>query len=262
MAEQKKVVITGGSSGIGESLVRQFAKAGYEVLFSYCRGGQRARDLCEELCSYPVSCGELDQGDPASLQKFINGLPDNIFALIINGGLGSKTVEKVSSDLMEQDRALMQVNALGPMWLCRSMIPVMEKQGQGKVILMSSVGGGVSVFPGFRLADQMSKAALVCMGRLYAATLASSSVDLFTVCPGATDTPMFQSSTTGNMSEAELEGFADGLPGRRLIEADEIAELCLYLCSAQGQVLRGSVLDASLGLGSAPWMIKKSQEQH
>lgn len=65
---------------------------------------------------------------------------------------------------------------------------------------------------------------------------------------GATDTPIFQTSTVTHLDDAKREDFLDGLPEKRLIDTEEIAELCLFLCSPAGQVLRGTILDASLGL--------------
>ena len=194
-----------------------------------------------------------------SCLEFCEHIPADIDVLIINGGLGSKTVENYSLDPPVQDELFLKVNALGPLWLCREMIPQMEERNSGKIILVSSVGGGVAPFPAFRFAEQMSKAALAYMGRQYAAILAGTGVDIFTVCPGATDTPMFQASAMNHLEDGERDNFLDGLPGKRLIEAEEMAELCLFLCSPVGQVLRGALLDASLGLGGVPWMIQKKR---
>ena len=256
---KKKVVITGGSSGIGKALVERFARSGCEVWFSYCRGKARAEALCQSLQSYPVVSVYFDQGDYDSCQAFCEHIPAEIDVLVINGGLGTKTVENYSSDPQIQDELFLKVNALGPLWLCREIVPKMEMRDSGKVILVSSVGGGVAPFPEFRFAEQMSKSALAYMGRQYAAILAGTGVDIFTICPGATDTPMFQASTMNHLEDSERDSFLERLPGKRLIEAEEIAELCLFLCSPAGQVLRGTVLDASLGLGGVPWMIKKQR---
>ena len=202
----------------------------------------------------------FDQGQYDSCQKFCAQLPDDIDALIVNGGLGTKTVENHAREIQVQDELFLKVNALGPLWLCQAIIPKMQAREAGKVILVSSVGGGIAPFPEFRFAEQMSKAALAYMGRQYATILVETGVDIFTVCPGATDTPMFQASTMNQLNDLERQDFLNGLPGRRLIEAEEIAELCLFLCSHAGQVLRGAVLDASLGLGGVPWMIRKNEE--
>ena len=175
MAElKKKAVITGGSSGIGKALVELFSRSGYEVWFSYCRGKARADALCESLHPLSVVPVYFDQGDYDSCQRFCQHLPEDIDVLIINGGLGSKTVESYTHQSQVQDELFLKVNALGPLWLCRDLIPEMERREAGKVIFMSSVGGGIAPFPAFRFAEQMSKAALAYMGRQYAAILAET----------------------------------------------------------------------------------------
>ncbi len=130
----------------------------------------------------------------------------------------------------EQDAALIQVNAIGTLWLNNLLYPSMVERGSGKIIFISSVGGGTTQIPGFRHADGMSKAAIAFLTKILAADLA----------------------------EKEREAFIDSLPKNRLIDPKEIAEVALFLASSAGRVLHGAVLDASLGLGVNPELIQKS----
>ena len=127
--------------------------------------------------------------------------------------------------------------------------------GFGKVINISSVGGGIYHYPGFRLADGMSKAAIAFMTKQLAAELVCEPVDIFAVCPGATATEMFDASSLQHLTSDAQEAFKLSLPKRRLIEPDEIAEICLFLASDKSQVLHGAVIDASMGLGVRPGLI-------
>ena len=122
---------------------------------------------------------------------------------------------------------------------------------------MSSVGGGIFHFPGFVLADGMSKAAVTFMMKQMAAEHSHSKIDIFAICPGATDTDMFQSSSLNHLSESERETFLKILPKERMIEPEEIAEICGFLCQPHSTVMHGTVIDASLGLGVSPGSIKK-----
>jgi NAD(P)-dependent dehydrogenase (short-subunit alcohol dehydrogenase family) len=152
------------------------------------------------------------------------------------------------------------VNAVGALWLTRALLPAMEERGFGKIILVSSVGGGVTQFPTFHIADGMSKAALAYLGRHLQARYSRAPVDVFTICPGATETPMFEASTLAHFDEAARKKLTDSLPGRRLIDPAEIARLALYLCTEEARVLRGAVLDASLGLGVDPGALTGGNE--
>lgn len=259
----KKVLITGGSRGIGRSLVHTFHAAGYEVVFTYRSGEAEAQAIASQLSdtpsnSIPPECIYLDLADYTSL-KACADKHDNTDILILNAGLGSKTVESVTNTEYEQDRLLLQANALGSLTLCKLCLPTMEKRHSGKIILVSSVGGGINTFPDFRVAEQMGKAALVYLGRQLSAQFINTGIDIFTVCPGATNTGMFQRSTLDNLAPEQRDHLVSSLPGGRLISPDEIAQLCFYLCQPEAQLLRGAILDASLGLGSWPAALKKEQ---
>lgn len=252
---RRTVLVTGGSSGIGAAMVDAFVEAGFRVWFTYHTGEERARALLNRHGGAEVAAFALELGNRASHDQLLHDLPGSVDVLVQNAGLGSKTVERVSSDPLEQDAALLRVNAIGPWWLTRQLLPQMEARGSGTIILVSSVGGGVNQFPAFHPADGMSKAALAYLGKHLQARYAREAIDVFTICPGATDTPMFAASTLNDLPEEERERLIASLPGRRLIDPAEIARLTVWLCSEPARVLRGAVLDASLGLGVHPGLI-------
>jgi NAD(P)-dependent dehydrogenase (short-subunit alcohol dehydrogenase family) len=248
----KSVLITGGSSGIGRELVKLFAREGYSTWFTYFRGRDRAEELISSLPQGKIRAFRLDLGHWESHRLLLKELPGPVDVLINNAGLGSKTVESVAQNRHEQDAALLMVNAVGPLWLTRAILPTMLRRNFGKIIFVSSVGGGITHFPDFRTADGMSKAAMAYLGKHLQARHVHDPLDIFTICPGSTATPMFEASTLSLFNETEREHFASQLPGGRLIDPKEIASLALWLCTDEARVLRGSILDASLGLGVAP----------
>ncbi|UCD74651.1 MAG: SDR family oxidoreductase [Phycisphaerales bacterium] len=250
-------LVTGGSSGIGAALVRAFAETGHAVWFTYNRGKSRAEELASSLADRDVRAFQLDLGDWESHRQLLTDLPGPVDILVSNAGLGSKTVEHYAETAQEQDAALLHVNATGTLRLTQAILPQMRQRGFGKIVIISSVGGGITQFPGFRLADGMSKAALAHLGRQLAAEMAHEPIDVFTVCPGAVDTPMFRQSTLDHLSVQDRAALISSLPDQRLIEPEEIAELVLWLCSPAARVLRGAVLDASLGLGTNPGLLDK-----
>ena len=256
---KRTVLITGGSSGIGKTMVHEFVATGYRVWFTYHTGQKRAEQLVTELGPRAVVAYHLELGNRESHRKLMEELPGPVDILVNNAGLGSKTVEKVSVDIHEQDQALMMVNSVGPVWLIRDLLPSMKARKFGKIILVSSVGGGVAEFAGFHWSDCMSKAALAYLGKHIQAEYAREPIDVFTICPGAVETPMFEMSTLAHLSDAERARFVGSLPGNRLIDPKEIAKLAAWLCTDEAYILRGSVLDASMGLGVRPGMITESR---
>jgi NAD(P)-dependent dehydrogenase (short-subunit alcohol dehydrogenase family) len=254
---QRTVLVTGGSSGIGRAMVERFARAGYRVWFTYRSGRERADALVKSLPGADVRAFAFDQGDWDAQQRFLAELPGPVDVLVNNAGLGSKTVEAYADERHLQDAALMQVNAVGLLWLTDALLPGMRERGYGKVVNVSSVGGGITQFPRFRLADGMSKAAVAFLTRQLAAETAHEPIDVFAICPGAVETSMFEASTLRGMSPEERAAFEARLPKGRLIQPEEIADLALFLLRDEARVLHGAVLDASMGLGVHPALITK-----
>jgi NAD(P)-dependent dehydrogenase (short-subunit alcohol dehydrogenase family) len=249
-------LVTGGSSGIGTSLVKLFAKKEFKVLFTYNSRKESAQRIVDQLEPFDVQMFHFSQGNLASQNRLLTQLPERIDVLINNAAVGSATVKRLSEDKFEQDRKMFEINALGVLWLTEAIIPRMIENG-GKIINISSVGGGIFHYPGFVLADGMSKAALTFMTKQLAAEHAHTKIDIFAICPGATDTDMFQSSTLNKLSDDERVDFVGTLPKKRLIDPDEIALICEFLAQEHSTVMHGAVIDASLGLGVSPGMIKK-----
>jgi NAD(P)-dependent dehydrogenase (short-subunit alcohol dehydrogenase family) len=182
--------------------------------------------------------------------------------VVQNAAAGSATVADYEPDPGRADQALFEINAIGAFDICRRAVSSMQRATDGrqrKLINVASVGG-LQVFPSMRLADNMSKSAVVYMSCQLAAELAQSDIDVFALCPGATDTEMFQRSTLDRLSSEERERFLARLPKRRLITPAEIAAVIVFLASEHSTVLHGAVLDASMGLGVHPGLLTGSQE--
>jgi len=253
---KKTVLVTGGSSGIGTSLVKLFAKKDFRVLFTYNSGKESARKIADQLGTDDVRMFHFTQGNLESQETLLAQLPDRIDVLINNAAVGSATVKRLSDNKHEQDRKMFEINCLGVLWLTEGIIPKMMENG-GKIINISSVGGGIFHFPGFSLADGMSKAAVAFMTKQLAAEHAHTKIDIFAICPGATDTDMFQSSTLNKLTDDQRKEFVEILPKKRLIHPDEIALICEFLSQEHSTVMHGAVIDSSMGLGVSPGMIKK-----
>lgn len=144
--------------------------------------------------------------------------------------------------------------------------PFLGTDKKRTVLFVGSVGGGSqSVFPGFRAADAMSKAAVAYGCKYFAAQNrrqmngTSSGVDFVCLCPGATLTDMFRRSTLDKMEArgpGELERFLNALPQGRLMLPEEVGEAVYWLCSSPAATMfHGAVIDASAGLAVRPGVL-------
>ena len=182
-----------------------------------------------------------------------DGRTRQVEVLVNNAAVGSATVDELSDDPAEQDSLMMTINADGSLKMCQEILSLLEGTNR-KLINISSVGGGITAFPGFRLFDGMSKAAVAFSTRQLAAetTHKDVDVDVLAICPGATDTPMFQASTLDKLTAEERARSCANLPKSRLIQPADNAEVVHFLATPASRVMHGAVLDTSMGLGSRP----------
>jgi NAD(P)-dependent dehydrogenase (short-subunit alcohol dehydrogenase family) len=259
----KVVLVTGGLGGIGRACVQAFLAHGANVAFTYAAGVESPQVANQVLAMHPgrLSAHALDLRDVRSIQQCVDDAVarwGQIHMLVNNAAVGSATVATYAEDMQTQDTMMLHINADGSLKMCQAFLAAAHATlttVPRKIINFSSVGGGVQNFPGFRLSDGMSKAAVAFMTKQLAAELVHSAVDVFAICPGATNTPMFQASTLNHMTPAEQQAFAASLPKGRLIEPIDIANIVLFLASAYSTPMHGAVIDASMGLGVRPGLI-------
>lgn len=259
----KVAFVTGGFGGIGRACVAALAAHGARVAFTFAEGHESADDVARRVAEDPehLSAHGLDLRALDSIERCMQQVMarwGRIDIVINNAAVGSATVAKYASSPSEQDSAMFLINADGTLKVCQTFLTLMAddlKSSPLKIINLSSVGGGIQAFPGFRLSDGMSKAAVALLTRQLAAELTDTRVDVFAICPGATNTAMFQASTLNAMSDEQREAFTSGLPKGRLIAPEEIANLIVFLASEYSTPLHGAVIDASMGLGVRPGLI-------
>lgn len=255
-------LVTGGTGGIGRACVARLGAYGATVALTCVEGVEDPAAVQAGFGGLAVTAHPLDLRDAGSIRRCIAGVAarhGKIDVLVNNAAVGSATVAAFSDDPGAQDSLMLAINADGTLKMCQQFL-ALPGEGVRKLINISSVGGGVTCFPGFRLSDGMSKAAVAFLTRQLAAEAVHTEVDVFAVCPGATDTPMFEASTLSKLSPGERAAFLARLPKGRLIAPAEIAALVHFLSGPQSRVLHGAVLDASMGLGVRPGLMSEQAE--
>jgi NAD(P)-dependent dehydrogenase (short-subunit alcohol dehydrogenase family) len=259
----KIALVTGGLGGIGRACVHALRAHGAIVAFTYATGVETVDAAQHVVATAPehLSTHALDLRSAVSITRCVEDVVarwGDVHILINNAAVGSATVATYADDVSTQDTAMLQINADGSLKMCQAFLAAAQATLTSvprKIINFSSVGGGIQNFPGFRLSDGMSKAAVAFMTKQLASELVHTAVDVFAICPGATNTPMFQASTLNHMTAAEQQAFAASLPKGRLIAPDDIANIVLFLASTYSTPMHGAVIDASMGLGVRPGLI-------
>ncbi|KTD73249.1 SDR family NAD(P)-dependent oxidoreductase [Legionella tucsonensis] len=177
--KEKVILITGCSSGIGFDAVFSLKERGHKVIGS-CR---KVEDV-QKLLDKGIEAVQLDVSDSFSIQKsFVEVLAKTegrLDVLINNAGYGQAgALEDISRDVL---RAQFETNVFGLVELTNLVIPVMRKQGYGRIINVSSILGVISM--PFRGAYNASKYAVEGVSDTLRLELKSSGIDVITIEPG------------------------------------------------------------------------------
>jgi len=251
----KVIVVTGGTSGIGEGCVKHLAELGAKVVAaSIQREEGQALEKAERDGVHDVHFVHTDVADERSVKALVARtleLHGRIDALVSNAGvLKMGPITEFDEAMWD---AVMGVNVKGNLWLAKHVAPVMEDQGKGVMCIMTSVAAFVG-FPNHTLYCA-SKAALEALVRSLAVELAGK-VRVVGVCPGTIDTPMLASSCEGwDKPVAEIYAEVETkIPVRRLGHPLDVARAIAFLLSDDASYINATCLVMDGGtLALPPW---------
>jgi NAD(P)-dependent dehydrogenase (short-subunit alcohol dehydrogenase family) len=235
--QDKTVLITGGTSGIGRAAAERFAEAGASVIVSgrdQTRGKDVVREIEKDGGRARFIAADLSSRDGARELAEAVGPVD---VLVNNAGVYpfAPTHETTS----EQVDAVLQINVAAPFALTGALAPGMAARGEGAVINVSTMAASFGL-PGAAVYGA-SKAAVELLTKVWAAEYGPQGVRVNAVAPGPTRTP-----GTDPMGGA-LEQLASTVPLGRPADADEIARTILFLASDDATYVNGAVLPVDGG---------------
>ncbi len=236
--EGKVALITGGSRGIGEAIVRKFAEQGADVAFTYLSSEERAKNV-ESALKDLGSNAKAYQSDASSYQQaeeLIKAVLEDygkIDVLINNAGITRDTLMLRMNE--EQWDQVIQTNLKSVFNLTKHALRSMLKARSGSIINMSSV---VGVFGNAGQANYAaSKAGIFGFTKSIAKEVGSRSIRCNAIAPGFIETDMTQ-----DLDEKTKEAFLAGIPLKRLGQGAEVADACLFLASDMSTYVSGQTL--------------------
>ncbi|VVT55743.1 Acetoacetyl-CoA reductase (EC [Kosakonia radicincitans] len=234
--EEKIALVTGGIRGIGEKISLRFLKEGYQVV-AFDNDASRLNDWAEtqkavgfekiDTVVCDVSNYEQCQSAVASvLNKY-----GHIDVLVNNAGITRDATFK-KMDKSQWD-AVIQVNLNSMFNMTKPVIDNMLANQRGRIINMSSINGQKGQFG--QANYSAAKAGVHGFTKALAQEVARKNITVNTISPGYINTEMMQA-----IPDDVLESIKAQIPVGRLGEADEIAELVLYLCGDKSGYITGS----------------------
>lgn len=244
--EGKTALVTGGSRGIGAAIVRRFAAEGAQVAFTYLSSPEKAEALADELRAGGgrVQAYRSDAADFAQSEALVESvLADfgRIDILINNAGITRDNLMlRMSEDQWDE---VIRVDLKSVFNLTKHALKAMIRNRGGSIINISSV---VGVFGNAGQANySAAKAGIIGFTKSVAKEVGSRSVRCNAIAPGFIETDM-----THALSEDNRDQFLAGIPMKRLGQADEVANVCVFLGSDLSGYVTGQTLSVCGGLNT------------
>ena len=244
LLQDKVAVVTGGSRGIGEAIVKRFAEHGAKVVFTYMSSRERADKIVAEITAAGGEAMAV-QSDASSFTQsegLIASSIDRYGSLDIvvnNAGITDDTLMLRMNESQWDD--VIKVNLKSVFNITKHSLRQMLRQRSGSIINMSSV---VGVFGNAGQANySASKAGIIGFTKSIAKELGSRSIRCNAIAPGFIETDM-----TGELDDQMKEQFLANVPLNRMGTADDVADLCVFLGSDMSTYITGQVLSVCGGL--------------
>lgn len=243
----RSAIITGGTSGIGLAIVREFCGQGARVLMTgrnEARGQSIVKSLMSEGAEVHFLVADMcDRTSPAKIVAAAQDLFGRIDILVNNAGIIARDTV-VDCDDAQWD-AVIDTNLSAPMRMMRAVLPVMQAQGSGNIVNIASDWGLIAARRAVAYAT--SKAGLVQLTRCAALDHAAQGIRINALCPGDTDTPMLDVTTGSTDRIAMLEECGRGIPFGRVAHPHEVARAALFLASDGASFVTGAALPVDGG---------------
>lgn len=240
--KDKTVVVTGGGSGIGQSIAKSFAEQGANVFILDLNeeGARSTVDAIKEKngAAKALKCNVADQADVKVIIESIIKETGRIDVLINNAGIAHIGTLETTTEA-DFDRVF-QVNVKGVYNVMHEAIGFMKKKGGGVVLNMASIAA-TSGIPD-RFAYSMSKGAVLTMTLSVARDFLKDNIRCNCISPARIHTPFVDGFISRNYPGQEKEMFdrlSKAQPIGRMGKPDEVATLALYLCSDEASFITG-----------------------
>ena len=214
----KKVLITGGATGIGKATALLFAQKGYDVYITY----NNTEPDFDGVTALKCNLEDVDE----IIQLFSNF--DSLDVLVNNAGVS--LIKQINDTSQADFDFVNNINARAPFFCSKQGTQLMLKKHSGAIINVSSMWGQVGA--SCEVAYSMSKAAVIGLTKALSGELAPSNITVNCVCPGIIDTRM-----NACFDKTELES---QVPLGRLGTAQEVAQAILFF--AENRYITGQIL--------------------
>ncbi len=234
----RRVLVTGGTRGIGRAVAEAFLQRGDRVLFLYRKSEEQAEEL-RQLGAVGYRCDLSDLSVLKETCKRILAEEGSVQVLVNNAGIAQfSLLHEVTDEMWE---AVRSVNYDAPFYLTRAFLPGMIRQKYGRILNISSMWGQVGA--SCEVAYSAAKAGVIGFTKALAKEVGPSGITVNCIAPGVVDTEMNAGLSGDTRKELKEE-----TPLGRLGTPLDVAKACIFLSSEDGAFITGQVLGVNGGL--------------
>lgn len=244
LLQDKNVIITGASRGIGKGIAQVFAQHGANVAFTYSASEGPALALEKELTALGVKA-KAYKSNAASFEaseELVKAVLEDfqgIDVLINNAGI---TKDNLLMRMGEDDfDKVIEINLKSVFNMTKAVQRTLLKQRKGSIINMSSVVGVKGNAGQTNYAA--SKAGMIGFTKSVALELGSRNIRCNAIAPGFIETEM-----TAKLDEKTVQGWREAIPLRRGGSPEDVANACVFLASDLSAYVTGQVLNVDGGM--------------
>jgi NAD(P)-dependent dehydrogenase (short-subunit alcohol dehydrogenase family) len=247
----KRVLVTGGNSGIGEAMALAFADAGANVAINYVTNEPAATKLVQTIeakgrKALALKANVADEKEVARMFGEVDAAWGGIDVLLDNAGIDGKRM--LSFDAAESDISrVVDVNLVGAFYCAREALKRMVKQKSGVVLFTSSVHQRIA-WSG-HAAYVATKAAVEAMMKTMAQEAGPYGVRVLSVAPGAVATPINKGVLDNKAWQADL---MNKVPLKRIGQPEDVASVALFLASDQAGYVTATTVFVDGGMTDYP----------
>ncbi len=240
----QRVIVTGGTRGIGAGIAEAFLHAGATVIAVYSANDTAANEFKNknvqfadklDIQKYDISASRAVK----DLFKYLDEKYPSMEVLVNNSGIRQDAVAALMTD--DQWTKVMEVNLTGTFYMSREIIPRFMSGRFGRIINISSLGGDIG-FQG-QANCAASKAGQFALTKSLSKEVAKKGITVNCVSPGFIDTELI-----GDLPEEQRKEYLKMIPLKRFGKVQEVAHAVLFLASREASYITGTTITVSGGL--------------
>ncbi|MCX4084555.1 3-hydroxybutyrate dehydrogenase [Rickettsia hoogstraalii] len=249
--KDKVAVITGSTSGIGLEIAKHFAKLESKIVINgFAKEDEVAKILAElkELGASSVFYQGINLAEPEEIRSMFERIIKEfgkIDILVNNAGIQHVApIDEFPEDKWEQ---ILRIDLIASFYTTKYAIPIMKKNGFGRIVNIASAHAYVA--SPFKSAYVAAKHGILGLTKTVALEVAENNITVNAICPGYVNTPLVQNQIADTAKArhiSEESALRDVIlksqATKKFVEADEIANLVIFLCDEKASSITGSGL--------------------